>query len=236
MSISVSIVEDDAPVRESLAKLIDGSSGFHCVSQHGCAEEALQKVPRLLPEVVLMDINLGGINGVECVRQLKPLMAGTQFIMLTAFQNTENIFNAMAAGADGYLLKQTPPAELLDAIRMVRGGGSPMSGHIARKIVQMFQEPFKKATDEVECLSPRETQVLGLLSKGYLYKEIAQETGLAFATVHSHIRNIYKKLQVRSRTEATAKHLGFSALRLPCDGRCQPVSPEQPMEKILKDR
>ncbi|HWX20251.1 MAG TPA: response regulator transcription factor [Candidatus Binatia bacterium] len=207
MSISVSIVEDDAGVRASLAKLIDSSPGFRCLSQHATAENALQEIPKAGPAVVLMDINLPGINGVECVRRLKPVLRGTQIIMLTVYQNTEHIFNALAAGATGYLLKQTPPAELLAAIRDVHGGGSPMSSHIARKIVQSFQRPAPAAR-EAENLSPREAEVLELLAKGYLYKEIADKTNLTYATVHTHIRHIYEKLQVRSRAQAVAKHLG----------------------------
>jgi DNA-binding NarL/FixJ family response regulator len=207
MSISVSIVEDDAQVRASLAKLIDSSPGFRCVSQHGSAENALQEIPKINSEVVLMDINLPGINGVECVRRLKPQMPKTQVIMLTVYQNTEHIFNALAAGATGYMLKQTPPAELLSAIRDVQGGGSPMSGHIARKIVQSFQQSGK-ASAEAQSLSPREAEVLTLLAKGFLYKEIADSMKVTYATVHTHIRHIYEKLHVRSRTEAVAKHLG----------------------------
>jgi len=205
MSISVSIVEDDAGVRATLARLIDSSPGFQCLSQHPSAENALREIPQANPEVVLMDINLPGINGVECVCRLKPLLPETQIIMLTVYQNTEHIFHALAAGATGYLLKQTPPAELLDAIRDVHSGGSPMSGHIARKIVQSFQKPAP-AQNNAERLSPRETEVLELLAKGYFYKEIAEKTGLTYATVHTHIRHIYEKLQVRSRTEAVAKH------------------------------
>ena len=144
MSISVSIVEDDAQVRASLAKLIDSSAGFRCVSRHGSAESALQEIPKIKPDVTLMDINLPGINGVECVRRLKPHLPATQIIMLTVYQNTEHIFNALAAGATGYMLKQTPPNELLAAIRDVHAGGSPMSGHIARKIVQSFQLPRRR--------------------------------------------------------------------------------------------
>ena len=207
MSITVSIVEDDAEVRASLARLIDSSPGFRCVSQHASAEIALKEIPRINPDVTLMDINLTGLNGVECVRQLKPLLPTMQFIMLTVYQNTEHIFNALAAGATGYLLKQTRPAELLAAIRDVHEGGSPMSSHIARKLVQSFQQPAPRGS-EAQSLSPREVQVLELLAKGYLYKEIADKTGLTYATVHTHIRHIYEKLHVRSRTEAVAKHLG----------------------------
>jgi len=207
MSISVSIVEDDAQVRASLVKLIDSSPGFRCVSNHASAENALLEIPKVKSQVVLMDINLPGINGVECVRRLKPQMPGTQVIMLTVYQNTEHIFNALAAGATGYLLKQTPPAELLAAIREVHGGGSPMSSHIARKIVQSFQQSAS-ASAEAQSLSPREAEVLDLLAKGFLYKEIADSMKVTYATVHTHIRHIYEKLHVRSRTEAVAKHLG----------------------------
>ena len=207
MSIAVSIVEDDPQVRSSLAKLIDSSPGYRCVSRHGSAEDALLEIPKVKPEVVLMDINLPGLNGVECVRRLKPQLPGAQMIMLTVYQNTEHIFNALAAGATGYMLKQTPPAELLQAIKEVHGGGSPMSSHIARKIVQSFQHTAT-ASAEAESLSPREAEVLELLAKGFLYKEIAEQMKVSYATVHTHIRHIYEKLHVRSRTEAVAKHLG----------------------------
>jgi DNA-binding NarL/FixJ family response regulator len=212
MSISVSIVEDDAQVRASLVKLIDSSPGFRCVSNHASAENALLEIPKVKSQVVLMDINLPGINGVECVRRLKPQMPGTQVIMLTVYQNTEHIFNALAAGATGYLLKQTPPAELLAAIREVHVGGSPMSSHIARKIVQSFQQSAS-ASAEAQSLSPREAEVLDLLAKGFLYKEIADSMKVTYATVHTHIRHIYEKLHVRSRTEAVAKHLGQTRSR-----------------------
>ena len=207
MSIAVSIVEDDARVRASLAKLIDSSAGYRCVSNHSSAEDALREIPKFRPDVVLMDINLPGINGVECSRQLKPQMPGIQLIMLTVYQNTEHIFNALAAGATGYMLKQTPPVELLAAIKDVHAGGSPMSGHIARKIVQSFQQTAPISA-EAQSLSPREAEVLNLLAKGFLYKEIAESMKVTYATVHTHIRHIYEKLHVRSRTEAVAKHLG----------------------------
>ncbi len=209
MSISVSIVEDDAKVRDSLARLIDSSPGYRCVSQHPSGENALQEIPGINPNVTLMDINLKGMNGVECVRRLKPIVPGTQIIMLTVYQNTEHIFNALAAGATGYMLKQTKPTELLSAINDVHQGGSPMSSHIARKIVQSFQQSATRS-HEAQTLSPREAQVLDLLAKGFLYKEIADSMGLTYSTVHTHIRHIYEKLHVRSRTEAVAKHLGQS--------------------------
>lgn len=212
MSIAVSIVEDDPQVRSSLAKLIDSSPGYRCVSRHGSAENALAEIPKVKPDVTLMDINLPGINGVECVRRLKPQLPGTQIIMLTVYQNTEHIFNALAAGATGYMLKQTPPAELLAAIKEVHAGGSPMSSHIARKIVQSFQRS-PSAAAEAESLSPREAEVLDLLAKGFLYKEIAEQMKVSYATVHTHIRHVYEKLHVRSRTEAVAKHLGQKSPR-----------------------
>lgn len=205
MSIKVSLVEDDSGVRTSLAKLIGSTPGFSCLSMHHTAEIAIQELPKLHPQVVLMDINLPGMSGVECVRRLKPVLPDTQFIMLTVYQNTEHVFNALAAGATGYLLKTTPPAELLAAIKDVHGGGSPMNSHIARKIVQSFQKAAP-STSTTENLSPRESEVLDLLAKGFLYKEIADQLGLTYATVHTHIRHVYEKLHVRSRTEAVAKH------------------------------
>ena len=212
MSIAVSIVEDDPGVRSSLVKLINSSPGYRCVSQHSSAENALAEIPKLKPDVTLMDINLPGINGVECVSRLKPLLPRTQVIMLTVYQNTDHIFKALAAGATGYMLKQTPPAELLAAIRDVHAGGSPMSGHIARKIVQSFQRVVP-SSPEAQSLSPREVEVLDLLAKGFLYKEIADAMKVTYATVHTHIRHVYEKLHVRSRTEAVAKHLGQACPR-----------------------
>jgi DNA-binding NarL/FixJ family response regulator len=206
VNISVSIVEDSSGVRSSLMRLINGAAGFRCVSQHASAEDALVEIPKIKPKVVLMDINLPGLNGVECVRRLKAQLPECQFIMLTVYQNTENIFQALAAGATGYLLKQTPPAELLAAMKDVLRGGSPMNSHIARKIVQSFQRPPAETAHAVN-LSPRESEVLDLLAKGYLYKEIGERMGVSYATVHTHIRHIYEKLHVRSRTEAVAKHL-----------------------------
>lgn len=206
MSISVSIVDDDARLRESLAGLIDGAPGYRCLSQHASSESALREIPRVYPEVVLMDINLPGLNGIECVRRLKPLLPATQIIMLTVYNQTEHIFEALAAGATGYLLKHTEPEELLAAIRDVRDGNSPINSSIARKIVQSFQRAAQPG-EETATLSPRELEVLDLLAKGYLYKEIADKIGISFSTVRTHVRHIYEKLHVRSRTEAVAKHL-----------------------------
>jgi DNA-binding NarL/FixJ family response regulator len=204
--INVSVVEDNARVRGGLVHLINLSEGFKCVSQHPTAEAALEELPAARPDVVLMDINLPGINGVECVRQLKLNLPQTQVVMLTVYEDTEMIFKALTAGATGYLLKQTPPNELLNAIRDVHRGGSPMTSHIARKIVASFQQAPTPSRG-LENLTPREQEVLDHLAKGFLYKEIADALGISYDTVHAHIRRIYEKLQVRSRTEAVAKHL-----------------------------
>jgi DNA-binding NarL/FixJ family response regulator len=207
MPITVSIVEDDDQVRQSLARLIQRAEGFRCLSHYPSAEAALEAIPREGPEVVLMDINLPGMNGVECVRRLKPKLPEVQVIMLTVYEDTDSIFNALAAGASGYLLKRTPPAELLEAIRDVHRGGSPMTTHIARKVVQSFQRGGVSSRP-TENLSPREQEVLDCLARGFLYKEIADKLGVSYETVHTYIRRIYEKLQVRSRTEAVAKFLG----------------------------
>src|SRR5580698_2444974 len=206
MAIRISIVEDNEQLRGTLAKLIAKAEGFECVSQYGSAEAALEGLPNDKPEVVLMDINLPGINGVECVRRLKQISPGIAAVMLTAYEDTENIFNALAAGATGYLLKRAPRAELLDAIREVHRGGSPMTTHIARKVVQSFQRAAPSPQPD-GVLSAREQEVLDYLSQGFLYKEIAEKMGISYETVHTYIRRIYEKLQVRTRTEAVAKFL-----------------------------
>jgi DNA-binding NarL/FixJ family response regulator len=176
------------------------------VSQYGNAEAALEALPKDQPNVVLMDINLPGMNGVECVRKLKQALPNTLVIMLTAYEDTENIFNSLASGASGYLLKRTSSAELLAAIQEVVKGGSPMTAHIARKVVQSFQKagPSPQMTEN---LSQREQEVLDLLSQGLIYKEIAEKLGISYETVHTYVRRIYEKLQVRTRTEAVAKFL-----------------------------
>ncbi len=207
--IRVSIVEDDNRVRDSLARLIDRAPGFNCVSKHASAEDALRDLPPQRPNVVLMDINLGGMSGVDCVRLLKDVLPETHVMMLTVYENTDHIFSALAAGASGYLLKQTPPDELLAAIQELNRGGSPMSSHIARKVVASFLAPVPAvASRETASLSPREREVLDHLAKGFLYKEIAEALGIGYDTVHTHIRRVYEKLHVRSRAQAVAKHLG----------------------------
>jgi len=210
MSISVSIVEDNDKLRGTLAKVIGRTEGFRFVSDYGSAEDALAGLPTVKPDVVLMDINLPGINGVECVRRLKPLLPQTQVMMLTVYEDTENIFNALAAGASGYMLKRTPTKELIEAIKEVRRGGSPMTTHIARLVVQSFQKAAPAAPQpggDLSELSEREQQVLDLLAQGLIYKEIADKLGISYETVHTYIRRIYEKLQVRTRTEAVAKFL-----------------------------
>jgi DNA-binding NarL/FixJ family response regulator len=206
MPITVSIVEDSEKLRDTLARVISRAEGFKCISQYGSAEAALEGLPNDRPNVVLMDINLPGMNGVECVERLKQAVPEILPVMLTVYEDTDNIFNALAAGAAGYLLKRTKSAELLEAIREVHGGGSPMTTHIARKVTQSFQKtgPSSRPTEN---LSEREQEVLDLLSKGFLYKEIAEKLGIGYETVHTYIRRIYEKLQVRTRTEAVAKFL-----------------------------
>ena len=206
MPITVSIVEDNEQLRGTLARVIGRAEGFRCVSQYGTAEAALEGLPKDGPQVVLMDIHLPGMDGVECVRQLKPRLPATQVLMLTVYEDTDTIFNALAAGAAGYLLKRTKSAELLEAIREVQRGGSPMTTHIARKVIQSFQKTGP-STQPTENLSEREQEVLDCLSHGFLYKEIADKLGIGYETVHTYIRRIYEKLQVRTRTEAVAKFL-----------------------------
>ena len=205
MPIAVSIVEDNDKLRDTLARVLNRAEGFHCVSDYASAEDALNHLPQVRPDVVLMDINLPGMNGVECVRQLKPLLPQTQVMMLTVYEDTENIFNALAAGASGYMLKRTTSKELIEAIHEVKRGGSPMTMHIARKVVQSFQKA--SSAQPAESLSEREQQVLDLLSRGLIYKEIAEKLGISYETVHTYIRRVYEKLQVRTRTEAVAKFL-----------------------------
>ena len=207
MTIGVSIIEDDAAAREILAGWLRVAQGFRCLSEHGTAESAVQQLPQTKPEVVLADISLPGMSGIECVRRLKPLLPQTQFVMLTVYEDSNHIFDALSAGASGYLLKQTPAEELLSALRDVHAGGSPMTSNTARKVVRSFQQgrPLSGAED----LSPREHEVLDLLARGYLYKEIAETLSISVPTVNTYIRRIYEKLHVRSRAQAVAKYAHF---------------------------
>ncbi len=206
MAIKVSIIEDDAWIRENLAARIAQTPGFACVGAHGTAEEAITLLPGQGPDVILMDINLPKMNGIECVRRLKGLIPSAQILMLTVYEDSDKIFNSLLAGASGYLLKRTPQAEILDAIADVHRGNSPMTGHIARKVVQYFNQRGG-ASGEMEKLSIRERQVLEHLSRGVPYKEIASELQVSIDTVRAHIKGIYGKLHVHSRGEAVAKFM-----------------------------
>ena len=204
VNITVAIVDDDAPARGILTEWVRGAGGFKCIGVHENAEAALAALPQENPSVVLMDINMPGMSGIECVRRLKPQLPATQFVMLTVYEDPDHIFKALASGASGYLLKRTPRAELLAAVKDVYAGGSPMSSNIARKIVQSFQR-FTPSPAEPDNLSPREREVLELLARGYLYKEIADALHISVPTVNTHIRRIYEKLHVRSRSQAIAR-------------------------------
>lgn len=204
--ITVAIVEDIPEIREGLRLLIDSSGGFACNETYSTAEEALQQLPSTCPDVVLMDIQLPGISGIECVRKLKSLCNGTQFIMSTVYEDDENIFESLKAGASGYLLKKISPDKILEAITEVHNGGSPMSSQIARKVIASFQQ--KNSIDDADMLTPKERQILKALAKGLRYKEIAAEMSISMETVRSHARHIYEKLHVQSRTEALNKIYG----------------------------
>ena len=207
-AITVSVVEDDVKVRGSLARLVDSTEGFACVSQHPDAENALKEIPISLPQVVLMDINLPGMNGVECVRRLKEMLPAIQVVMLTVYEHTNIIFSALSSGASGYLLKQSSPEQIIEAVREVHAGGSPMSSHIARKVVASFQN-ISNPSKDYEKLSLREQQVIDSLAQGHTYQEIAAALKISYATVHTHIRHIYEKLHVQSRTQAVTIHLKY---------------------------
>jgi DNA-binding NarL/FixJ family response regulator len=206
MMITVAIIEDIKEIKEGLEMFIDSSEGFNCIKTFSNGEEALQQLPAICPDVVLMDINLPGINGIEAVRILKTQCKQTQFIMSTVYEDDENIFESLKAGASGYLLKKTAPSKILDSITEVYHGGSPMSSQIARKVIASFQQ--KSSIDDSDILTLREKEILKLLSKGLRYKEIASDLNIRMDTVRSHTRNIYEKLQVQSRTEALNKIMG----------------------------
>jgi DNA-binding NarL/FixJ family response regulator len=212
LSTLVSIVEDDASIRQILTEWINRAEGFRCHSAHDCAESALARLPEENPRIVFVDINLPGQSGIECVRRLKPAMPDAQFVMLTVYEDTRHIFDALKAGASGYLLKRTPREELVAALKQVQGGGSPMTSYIARKVVQSFyQAPAERP--ETEGLSPREREVLELLARGYFYKEITETLNISMSTVNTHVRRIYEKLHVHSRAQAVAKLSEISGRR-----------------------
>jgi DNA-binding NarL/FixJ family response regulator len=205
-TINTSIIEDDNPIREILCEWINQARGFRCLSLYQDAEAALARLSQERPEIALVDIHLPRINGIECVRRLKPLMPDTQFVMLTVYEDADHIFNALAAGATGYLLKEIGRKELIAALRHVHGGGSPMTSYIARKVVQSFHKPAPEKSEQLPGLAPREREVLELLARGHYYKEIADALGISIQTVGTYIRRIYDKLHVRSRGQAVAKY------------------------------
>jgi len=204
--IKVAIIEDDDWIRENLAAQIKETDGFDCVGAFRTGEEAVLQLPQHTPDVILMDINLPKMNGIECVRQLKALVPTSQILMLTVYEDSDRIFNSLLAGASGYLLKRTPQAEILEAVAEVHRGNSPMTGHIARKVVQYFNQRGRADT-ELGKLSKREREVLDHLAQGVPYKEIADVLALSIDTVRMHIKGIYGKLHVHSRGEAVAKYL-----------------------------
>ncbi len=206
MSISVSIVEDDSKIRDSLNIILNGSQGYTCIAAYEDAESALLDLPNKIPDVVLMDINLPQMSGIDCVREIKQKLPEILIIMLTMYQDSQKIFNSLQAGAVGYLLKSSSPMEILEAIKDVSMGGSPMSAQIARKVVQSFFKSKPEVEPTVK-LSERETEILDLLSRGYINKEIANQLSISPDTVHNHLRRIYEKLHVRTRTEAVVKYL-----------------------------
>ncbi len=206
MATKICIVEDDGGLRESIAEFITETAGYECLGTFATGEAALKSIPSLSPAVVLMDINLPGMSGTQCVKRLKEKMPQLQVMMLTVYENSDQIFEALAAGASGYLLKSTPPEKLIEAIDDLRNGGSPMSSHIARKVVQAFQSGAP-ATPLLQQLAPREQEVLSLLSKGHAYKQIAADMNVSMGTIRTYICRIYEKLHVNCRTEAVVKYL-----------------------------
>ena len=206
MPIKVAIVEDDAAVRKMLVAVVRNAADCECVGAYATGEAALAGLPLQPPQVVLMDINLPGINGIECVRQLADKLPATQMLMLTAYMDTDSIFSALTAGAVGYLVKPVRVAELLAAIRDAVSGGSPLTSGVARKVLQMFRHG-RSSPHEFENLSPREQEVLDLLTQGLLYKEIADRLAVSYATIRTHVERIYQKLHVRSRSQAVARYL-----------------------------
>lgn len=203
--IRVAIVEDDEWVRENLARELGQNSGFSCLGAFRTAEAAIEGIPSLNPDVVLMDINLPGMDGVQCVRRLKELCPDVQFLMLTVYEESDKIFNSLIAGARGYLLKRTTTPELLEAIRQVREGGAPLTDHIARRVVHYFNQQGAKVST-LDTLTPRERQVLEKLAQGASYKEVADQLSLSVDTIRMNVRHIYGKLHVHSRGEAVAKY------------------------------
>jgi DNA-binding NarL/FixJ family response regulator len=206
MQIKVAIVDDDEGIRSAIATLIKRASGLKLVGEFGDGETALKELPKLQPNVVLMDINLPGMKGYDCVSQLKSAHPELQFLMLTVYEDSDSLFNSLRAGASGYLLKRTASARLLEAIRDVHEGGSPMSPQLARRVVQFFSKPAPESASLAK-LTPAEREFLSQLANGYPYKEIADRMNISIDTVRSYVRTVYEKLHVHSRTEAVVKYL-----------------------------
>ena len=204
-SKSVVVVEDDRGLREQLVKILEAAPDVKCIGAYVSAEEALPKILGNHPDVVLMDIKLPGMSGIQCVAEIKKVVPDMQIIMVTVYEDSERIFRALKAGANGYLVKSSPPEQLLEAIRDVHKGGAPMSSHIARKVVKHFHF-MGSHVDKAENTSPREREVLDLLSQGFIYKEIADQLNIGAETVRTHVKNICQKMHVRSRLEAVARH------------------------------
>lgn len=205
---SVVIVEDDPGIRQMLSRVLASAPEIELLAAYENGEEAIEGVRKLNPRVVVMDIQLPGMNGIECTRAVREISPETQVLVFTVFGDSEHVFEALKAGASGYLLKRTSREEILEAIDLVRNGGAPMSGGIARLVVESFRDSGEKSTKTSEVLSKREEEILGLLAKGYLAKEIADQLSISFFTVRFHIRKIYEKLHVRSKTEAILRFLG----------------------------
>ena len=205
MQIKVAIVDDDESIRASLAALIRRSPSFKLTGDYADGEAAIKEIPRHPPDVVLMDINMPGMKGFDCVRQLKTALPQVQFLMLTVYEDSDSLFNSLKAGASGYLLKRTASSRLLEAIRDVHSGGSPMSSHLARRVVQYFSRP--EGESPISRLTPGEKEFLDQLANGYAYKEIADRMKISIDTVRSYVRTVYEKLHVHSRTEAVVKYL-----------------------------
>jgi DNA-binding NarL/FixJ family response regulator len=202
--IRVIIVEDDREMREGLELIVKSNPALDCIAVCASGEEALETIPGMVPDIVLMDIHLPGISGIECVKKLKPSLAFTQFMMCTVYEDNEKVFDSLCAGATGYLLKNSPPSKITESIIDLYHGGSPMSSVIARKVIQAFR-PASEPSREIDKLTNREREMLDLLAKGYRYKEIADKLCISFETVRTHIHHIYEKLHVQSRTEALNK-------------------------------
>jgi DNA-binding NarL/FixJ family response regulator len=207
MTISVAIVEDNPEVRRNLSRYIDGALGFRCTCLCATGEEALRTIPASPPDVILMDIQLPGMNGIACTASLKAALPSVPVMMLTVYEDTDVIFRALKAGASGYLLKRSDPAKVLEAITELHHGGAPMTDQIARKVIESFHQT-KPATHPQDKLTTREEEILEHLAKGYVTKEIADKLAITPATVRFHLKHIYDKLHVRSRVEAVVKYLG----------------------------